>query len=161
MRFKTLVALLLFVAAIGIVAMATPASAAKPGDSVTYQGPGGYTVTLTKVQPSLLSKSGVSTMSMSSSISQGQYQYYGKNVNSYTETYQVYLNWGNPSNSLRLRIFSADGYVFGPYYDTSDGCLANGAICATITRSGGVAQGVWTNEIYGYSVSGSQSYYIV
>jgi hypothetical protein len=159
MRFKTLVALLLFVAAIGIVAMATPASAAKPGDSVTYQGPGGYTVTLTKVQPSLLSKSGVSTMSMSSSISQGGYQYYTENINYYTTSYQTYLYWGNPGNSLRLRIVSPDGYLFGPYFDSMDGA-SDGTICVTITRSSGIAQGIWSNEIYGYQVSGSQSYYI-
>ncbi|MGA9141534.1 MAG: hypothetical protein WBZ29_15015 [Methanocella sp.] len=160
MRFKTLVALLLFVAAIGIVVMATPASAAKPGDSVTYQGPGGYTVTLTKVQPSLLSMSGMSTMSMSSSISQGEYQWYGKYITSCGQSYGVRLSWGNTYNSLRLRIFTADGYILGPYYDTSDGGNANGVIGITITRSGGVALGEWENEIYGYSVSGSQSYYI-
>jgi hypothetical protein len=162
MRFKTIVAMLLFIAAIGIVVVAAPAAAASDSNSITKQGPGGYVVTITKVPTSMLStgiQGGVSTMSMSNSISQGQYHWYGENINYYTQSIQTYLYWGNPSNSLRLRIISPEGYVFGPYFDNCDG-INNGVIRVTISRSGGIAQGVWSNEIYGYYVSGSQSYYI-
>ena len=66
--------------------------------------------------------------------------WYGENINYYTESVQTYLYWGNPGNSLRLRIVSPEGYQFGPYYDFSDGNY-NGLICVTISRSGGVTQG--------------------
>jgi hypothetical protein len=154
MRFKTIVVLLLFVAAIGIVVMATPASAAKPSDSITKQGPDGYLITISKVSPDMMF-----AMSGWYSISQGQYMWHGTNINYYTESRQTYLYWGNPSNSLRLRIFSPEGHVFGPFYDSSDG-IVNGAILVQISRPGGIAQGTWVDEVYGYRVTGVQSYNI-
>ncbi len=45
---------------------------------------------------------GMSTMSMQSSITQGATEWYGKNVNSYTETYYINLVWGNSLNSLQI-----------------------------------------------------------
>ena len=75
-------------------------------------------VTFVKSEPGM-----VRAMSVYGSISQGQYQWQSKLVNYYTESLPFNLYWGNPSNSLRLRIFTPDGYVLGPYYDGSDGAL--------------------------------------
>lgn len=164
MRLKTIVALLLFVAAIGIVAVAMPASAAGTdkagtanavtGDKVTVAYPNGYTMTYIKVPAGTMRP-----MVAWSSVSQGQTNYHGRYVNYYTESLCFDLYWGNPSNSLRLTIVSPEGYGFGPVYDPYDGSY-NGDICVLISRPGGVAQGTWTSQVYGYSVSGSQSYYI-
>jgi len=80
----------------------------------------------------------------------------------------VDLKWGNPSNSLRLTIYSPDGYVFGPYFDNADGVI-NGRINLNINNPNGIAKGTWYYEVYevyegyevyGYSVIGTQSYTI-
>jgi hypothetical protein len=164
MRFKTIVALLLFLAATGIVAVAMPASAvstdnastvnAVTGDKVTVAYPNGYTVTYIKVPAGTMRP-----MVVYDSITQGQTKYQTRYVNYYTESIVYDLYWGNPSNSLRLMITSPDGVLFGPVYDPYDGSY-NGEICVQISRSGGIAQGTWTSQVYGYSVSGVQSFYI-
>jgi hypothetical protein len=154
MRFKYCVAILLLVAVIGVVVLVSPAAAVKAGDSVSVAGPGGYVITFVKNQPGL-----IRPMTVYNTIQQGEYQWQYKNVNYYTELLPFDLYWGTPSNSLRLKILTPDGYLLGPYYDFSDGS-SNGDIGIAITRSGGVAQGTWQTEVYGYSVSGSQSYYI-
>jgi hypothetical protein len=154
MRFKYCVALLLFIAVLGVVVLAMPAVAVSSGDSVSKAGPGGYVVTFVKNPPVTMH-----LMAAYNTISQGQYQWQCKNVNSYTTSVPFDLYWGNPSNSLRLRIFTPDGYTLGPYYDSSDGST-NGRVYVNINRDGGVAQGNWNTEVYGYSVSGSQSYSI-
>jgi hypothetical protein len=154
MRFKYCVAILLLLAVIGVVVLATPAAAVNAGDSASTAGNGGYTVTFAKKSPGT-----IHPMLAYNTISQGQYQWAGKYINYYTTSLPFDLYWGNPSNSLRLRIFTPDGYVLGPFYDTSDGNY-NGEINIYVTRSGGVAQGSWAMEIYGHSVSGYQSYWI-
>ncbi len=154
MRFKYCVVVLLFAAVIGLIALASPATAAKGDDSVSVTGPGGYVVTFVKQNPLI-----IRPMTVYDTIGQGEYKWQSKNVNYYTEALPFNLYWGVPSNSLRLRIFTPDGAVLGPYYDDSDGAH-NGNICVTITRSGGVAQGTWYTEVYGDAVSGSQSYSI-
>jgi len=93
---------------------------------------------------------------ISSSISKGQTQWYSTYVPSGKTSFYPDLNWGNPSNSLELTI-SAPGATFGPYYDSSDGRM-DGRIYLRIYRSGGLATGTWLSEVYGYRVSGSQSY---
>jgi hypothetical protein len=154
MRFKYCVATLLLVAAIGVVVLTSPAAAAKADDSVSVAGPGGYVVTFVKQNPFL-----IQPMTVYGTISQGQYQWQSKLVNYYTESLPFNLYWGNPSNSLRLRIITPDGYVLGPFYDSSDGAM-NGNINLVVNRPGGVAQGYWYTEVYGERVSGSQSYSI-
>jgi len=96
------------------------------------------------------------TRLISSSISQGQTQWYSTYVPSGKTSFYPNLNWGNPSSSLELTI-SAPGATFGPYYDSSDGRI-DGRIYLRIYRSGGLATGSWWSKIYGYRVSGSQSY---
>jgi hypothetical protein len=158
MRYKYCVAILFIVAVISVCVLAMPVTAAKPGDSVSVAEPGGYIVTFYKVPSKTLSGM-VSPMAAYSSISQGGYNWHSRNVNYYTTSLDFVLNWGNPSNSLRLRLFTPDGYVLGPYYDSYDGSC-DGQIGVRISRSNGVAQGTWSEEVYGYQVSGTQSYSI-
>ena len=161
MRYKYWLAALLLAAVLGVVFLSAPATAASGDDSVSVAGPGGYVVTFYKTSSKAAITSGLITpMAMeSSSIVQGQYKWHYRDVNYYTTSLNFGLYWGNPSNSLRLRVFTPDGYVLGPFYDMYDGSL-NGATGVTVTRSGGVAQGTWVSEAYGYSVSGTQSYSI-
>lgn len=74
-------------------------------------------------------------------------------------TLGVNLNWGNTGNSLRLTIYIPDCYMLGPYYDGSDGSI-NGRISLDISNPNGIAKGTWRYCVYGYSVSGVQSYTI-
>lgn len=103
---------------------------------------------------------GLSPMSIQTvytSITQGVTNWHTKAVSSSITTLVVDLNWGNPANSLRLTIYSPNGYTFGPYYDSSDG-TSNGRINLNIVNSAGIPQGTWYYEVYGAGVTGTQSY---
>lgn len=114
----------------------------------------GYTVTAGKSDSSPFV-----IMTISGFVVQGQTCWHYNIVSGYYTSLNVDLNWGNPSNSLRLKVYSPDGHTFGPYYDSSDGSI-NGRINIYIRNSNGIAQGAWVYEVYGYSVSGTQSYTI-
>ncbi|HNX18087.1 MAG TPA: peptidase domain-containing protein [Methanoregula sp.] len=101
----------------------------------------------------------MSIQTIYSTITQGTTNRHAKVVSSYITTLNVDLNWGKTTNSLQLKIYSPDGYTFGPYYDNADGSI-NGRINLDITNSNGIAQGTWYYEVYGYSVSGTQAYTI-
>jgi len=92
-------------------------------------------------------------------ITQGMTNWHMKTISSYITSLNVDLNWGNPSNSLRLKIYSPDGYTFGPYYDSFDG-VNDGRINLNIINGAGIAKGNWYYEVYGHQVTGTQSYYI-
>jgi hypothetical protein len=93
---------------------------------------------------------------ISASISQGQTQWYSTSVPTGKTSFNADLYWGNPSNSLALTITAPDA-TFGPYYDSADGRI-DGRINLRISRSGGLASGTWWSKVYGYQVSGAQSY---
>jgi hypothetical protein len=118
------------------------------------QDTGGYIVS-----PARSNTSDISIMQVYDTISQGQTKWYTEEVTEFITTLNVDLNWGNPSNSLRLRIFTADGYVLGPYYDNADGSI-DGRINLDIYRENGIAKGTWSYEVYGYSVTGTEDFYI-
>ncbi len=103
--------------------------------------------------------SGAGIDTVNATITQGQTNWHTKDVTTFITTLNVDLNWGNPSNSLRLRIYSPDGYVFGPYFDNADGVI-NGRINLDLRNPNGIAKGTWRYEVYGYSVVGTQSYSI-
>jgi len=63
------------------------------------------------------------------------------------------------SYSLRLRIYTPDGYVLGPYFDNADGTV-DGRINLDIYNPDGIAKGTWRYEVYGHSVVGTEDYYI-
>lgn len=92
-------------------------------------------------------------------IAQGETDWHTNTVNTYMTKLSVDLYWGSTSNSLQLTIYSPDGYTFGPYYDSADGTI-DGRTHIEITSSTGITQGTWYYKIYGYSVTGTQSYSI-
>jgi hypothetical protein len=92
-------------------------------------------------------------------ITQGETDWYSVYVPSGKSSITVYLNWGNPSNSLSLTAIAPDGTI-GPLYDSSDG-VTDGRIYLTISRTGGIAPGTWSFRVYGVSVTGTQSYNFV
>ena len=115
---------------------------------------GGYTVTPATGHTSIFRP-----LTISSSITQGQTNSHYTNINGFYTSLNVDLNWGNYANSLQLTIYAPDGHVFGPYYDNDDG-NRDGRINLYINNPNGIAQGTWNYKVYGYSVSGTQSYTI-
>ncbi len=154
---KCIVALVL-VALIAIMATAQ-VSAASAGYKKTDTK--GYVVTVDK-KPSTssftISSGLISPMaSYQNWITQGDHQYAQKTITGYYTSFPVELYWGNPVNSLSLKIYTPDGAVLGPFYDNIDGRI-NGDIPLIISRSSGISQGTYYFEIYGDRVSGWQSY---
>jgi hypothetical protein len=92
----------------------------------------------------------------SASISQGQTQWYSTYVPAGKTSFYTDLYWGAPANSLSLTIVAPDT-TLGPFYDSSDGRI-DGRINLRITKSGGLASGTWWSKVYGYRVTGTQSY---
>ncbi|MCK9581462.1 MAG: peptidase domain-containing protein [Methanoregula sp.] len=95
--------------------------------------------------------------SVFATITQGATNWHTKSISSYITSLNVDLNWGNPSNSIRLKVYSPDGYTFGPYYDSFDGSN-NGRINFYINNPNGIALGTWYYEVYGDRVTGTQTY---
>jgi hypothetical protein len=144
---------------LGVVAMMLLLIASFAVVSASEQGPavsnGGYIVEPvhnTGMNP-------ISIQSVYATITQGKTNWHTKTVSSYITSLNVNLNWGNPANSLRLKIYSPDGYTFGPYYDSFDG-VNDGRINLNIINSNGIARGTWYYEVYGYHVTGTQAYSI-
>ena len=93
-------------------------------------------------------------------ITQGMTNWETKPITSYITTLNVDLYLGKSIKfSPASTIYSPDGHVFGPYYDNSDG-YHDGAINLVISNTGGIAKGTWYYKVYGYSVTGTQSYSI-
>jgi hypothetical protein len=131
-----------------VCASSTVVSASDQKDSVAVNG--SYVVKAAQ-------GSDISAMTVSSTITQGTTNWHTKSVTSFITTLNVDLRWGNPSNSLRLKIYSPDGYVFGPYYDSFDG-NTDGRINLNIVNANGIARGTWYYEVYGDQVAGTQAY---
>jgi len=116
---------------------------------------GGYTVTWINSEKT----DDYQVKSVYQTIIQGETDWIYKSVSSHITKLHVDLNWGDASDSLRLKVYSPDGHTFGYYYDNSDGSF-NGRIQFNINNPNGIAQGTWQYEIYGYSISGVEDYYI-
>jgi hypothetical protein len=129
------------------MALAVPAVSAK-----IVEEKNGYRVT---TADTTLSLPDISRFS-SASISQGQTQWYSTSVPVGKTSFYVDLNWGNPSNSLSLKITAPDA-TFGPFSDSSDG-KTDGRINMRFSKSTGLASGIWGSSVYGYQVTGTQSY---
>lgn len=151
MLFKrSAIALVLLVLLVGL--MAASASAANAN---TARKPGDDGVIITHEKG--LSPGTIMPMSVSGSIMQGEVDWWSRGLWGYQTDMYIALYWGNPSNSLRMRIYSPDGYVYGPFYDNCDGKL-DGFIPCHLHRSYGLPQGTYYVEIYGDRVYGIQSY---
>lgn len=92
-------------------------------------------------------------------ISQGEINLHGKNVGSGLTLLAVDLNWGDSTDSLRLKIYTPSGSVLGSYYDNADEAV-DGRIRLNIQNSNGTETGTWKYEVYGYRVTGTEDYTI-
>ena len=142
MKVHWLALLLVIGAALAVPAVSAKIVEEKDGYIVT---PGDDTIRLPEI-----------SRFSSASISQGRIQWYSTYVPAGKTSFFSDLYWGNPSNSLSLTITAPDA-TFGPYYDSADGRI-DGRINLRISKSGGLASGTWWSKIYGYQVSGVQSY---
>jgi hypothetical protein len=116
---------------------------------------GGYNVTIPDISAPTM---GVKTVY--GTITQGETDWVSTDVSGYYTQLCVRLNWGDASDSLRLRIYSPDYYVSKYYYDTTDGGDDDGYIPVNVDNPDGIAEGTWWYEIYGDDVTGTQSYSI-
>ena len=151
MRNKGMLAVFLLSMAL-VTAMTGLASASSINSNDANNG--GYTIT-----PVMDSIKTPGLRTVYDTISQGETNWHSEDVIGFYTALHVDLNWGNPSNSLRLKIYTPDGYTLGPYYDNVDGSI-DGRINIYVRNSNGIAQGTWYYEVYGYSVTGTQSYTI-
>ncbi len=101
----------------------------------------------------------IGILTVSDTISQGETNLHGKYVGSGLTLLAVYLNWGDSTDSLRLKIYTPSGSVLGSYYDNADGAV-NGKILLNIQNSNGIEPGTWKYEVYGYRVTGTEDYTI-
>lgn len=90
-------------------------------------------------------------------IVQGQGAWYSNYIPSCSGFY-VDVNWGNPANSLQLTIYAPDGSVIGPVYDGADSRIDGRIYLFVAKQYGNVPAGTYYGKVYGYQVSGSQSY---
>lgn len=152
-KFVTIAALLLLLMSVVILSASLTASAVSI-DSTSVVQNGGYIV-----KPAKPGGGSITPLTVYATISQGQTNCHTKVVSDSITVLNVDLNWGNPANSLQLTIYSPDGYTFGPYYDADDGVI-DGRINLGIYNPNGIAKGTWYYNVYGYRVTGQQSYYI-
>lgn len=93
-------------------------------------------------------------------VTQGETNWHTKNVDIDITVLNVDLNWGDPTDSLRLKIYTPDWQYLGEYFDDADGRPIDGRINIDIENSHGIARGTWHYEVYGYEVEGIEDYYI-
>ncbi len=148
---------------IAVAILVTASASAVSIDKTQKTGNGGWVVN--QVTPGTTSSmSGFSANNALASgvnyITQGQTTYFCAYSPS-QPGFTVDLNWGNSANSLQLTVFTADGYVLGPYYDSADGMI-DGRICLYFSKGPGtmIPAGNYYEKVYGYQVTGSQSYTI-
>lgn len=92
-------------------------------------------------------------------ISQGETNIHKKTVGSGLNLRVVDLNWGDSTDSLRLKVYTPSGNVLGAYYDNADG-TTDGGIHLYIQNSNEIEAGTWKYQVYGYKVAGTESYTI-
>ncbi|OJH49715.1 hypothetical protein MPF_0503 [Methanohalophilus portucalensis FDF-1] len=119
----------------------------------TISQDGEYTIVPVK------SDSNITPRWVSDTITQGETNWHGKSVSSYTTSLHIDLNWGDTSDSLRLKVYNPSNQLVGTFYDSSDGVI-DGRINIEIRKSGGIDLGTWHYQVYGYHVTGIEDYYI-
>ncbi|WMW25400.1 peptidase domain-containing protein [Methanolobus sediminis] len=105
------------------------------------------------------SDSGIGILSVSYTITQGQTNWHYKPITSSVQSFNVDLNWGDKTDSLKLYIYDPSYNLIGYYYDSADG-KRDGRINIDVVDNSGIEQGTWTCRVYGYSVSGTEDYSI-
>ncbi|ATU08382.1 peptidase domain-containing protein [Methanohalophilus portucalensis] len=136
---------------IGLLLMMLMLSVSFAGATISQDGE--YTIVPVK------SDSNITPRWVSDTITQGETNWHGKSVSSYTTSLHIDLNWGDTSDSLRLKVYNPSNQLVGTFYDSSDGVI-DGRINIEIRKSGGIDLGTWHYQVYGYHVTGIEDYYI-
>jgi hypothetical protein len=105
------------------------------------------------------SNGSIGILSVGNYIIEGQTNWHSKIINTYTESLNVNLNWGDTTDSLKLYVYNPSGSCVGVYYDYSDGST-NGRINVNFHDDDGLQQGTWRYAVYGYSVIDTEDYSI-
>lgn len=92
-------------------------------------------------------------------IMQGETNLHKKSVSSGLTLLVVDLNWGDSTDSLRLKVYTPSGALLGTYYDNADG-QTDGRILLYIQNPNGIEEGTWKYQVYGYRVTGTEDYTI-
>jgi len=92
-------------------------------------------------------------------ISGGQTNWHSVDLSRSVSSFNVDLKWANANDSLRLVLYSPDGKILGPYYDSSDG-TTDGRINLNIANPSGVAAGQWHLKVTDMTSLGSDDYYV-
>jgi len=88
------------------------------------------------------------------SIMQGQTKTYYSNVGSGVNYLEVDLDWGDPTDSLSLTIYTPGGINLGTYYDCGGGRIH----LNIVPGQGYVEPGRWKFKVYGVEVDGVEDY---
>ncbi|WP_407282036.1 peptidase domain-containing protein [Methanolobus sp. WCC1] len=105
------------------------------------------------------SDGGIGILSVGYTITQGETNWHYKPITSSIQSFNVDLNWGDKTDSLKLYIYDPNYDLIGYYYDSADG-KRDGRINIDVVDNSGIEQGTWTCRVYGYSVSGTEDYSI-
>lgn len=117
-----------------------------------------YVVTPVKIKE-VLQDGVIDIKTSSGTITQEETNWHSEYIGYSTKDLYVDLNWGDSSDSLKLTIYTPDNQILGPFYDSADGRI-DGRIYLHIHNSNGIATGTWNHRVYGYSVSGTETYTI-
>jgi len=136
---------------------ATTATAAENVEKA--ETPSNYTVESSPGTEIGIADKDIGILTVYDTISQGETNLHEKKVSSGLTLLVVDLNWGDSTDSLRLRIYTPSGSLLGSYYDNADGAV-NGRIRLYIKNSNGIEAGTWKYQVYGYKVAGKEGYTI-
>lgn len=145
----------IFLIAIALAMLVSSASATMDLFDAKKIDMGGYTVTV----PDVIGINNPQVKTVYETITQGETDWFSTYISGYYTQFHVDLNWGDETNSLRLKVYSPDGHTFGYYYDDFDGS-DNGRIELNINNNNGIAEGTWYCEVYGSDVTGTEDYTI-
>lgn len=102
---------------------------------------------------------GLGIQTVSDTIRQGETNPHEKIVSNGLTLLVVDLDWGDSTDSVRLKIYTPGGSVLGPYYDNADDTI-DGRIQLDIRNPNGIETGTWIYEVYGYRVDETEDYTI-
>ncbi|ETA66782.1 hypothetical protein MettiDRAFT_0182 [Methanolobus tindarius DSM 2278] len=101
----------------------------------------------------------IGILSLGYTITQGDSNWHYKPITTSVTRFNIDLNWGDKTDSLKLYVYDPSNNLVGYYYDSADGKI-NGRINIDIVDYSGIEQGTWSICVYGYSVSGTEDYSI-
>ncbi len=136
-----------------VALLAAPIVSAENIPAASQDNTSGY-----KVRPSIGNASGVSPLTVTDSIKQGETKRHQFNIGSGVRWLEVNLDWTSSSDSLTLTIYTPGWVKVGTYHDADDGVIDGKIHIDIVPNSGYVQQGVWTLDVYGERVVTQRTY---